>query len=337
MPSCFAISTISCLSRSISGRSSGSSAASSTTARFGSVWEATWPSESPVTSASAPLAPAERRRHLHHQPPLRQHLKPPGAGGGEPALGGAERDDEQPRVALEAVEPAGQRVGLVDRLGPGERSAAEVHEVAAQAALHHPVGGHRRVEPARQEHQRPSARCRPGARRRRAGARPRRAAPCCRPPRTRRGRGSTGPRRARAARAPRRRSRRESSTERSGKRLSRRVVRMAKVRPGRPRSSATAASAAAAASRSQRSAALHDAHARAGARQRPTSSSSRRVLGDDEDAAAMAHLERPEISRQPAQVALERLDEQRPVAALQRELAELEQHAALSANLLHMA
>ena len=43
---------ISDLSRSISGRSSGSVDAPSTTSRLRSVWLATWPSESPVTSAS---------------------------------------------------------------------------------------------------------------------------------------------------------------------------------------------------------------------------------------------------------------------------------------------
>jgi len=51
----------------------------------------------------------------------------------------------------------------------------------------------------------------------------------------------------------------------------------------------------------------------------------------------VTHLERAEVGGEPAKVALERLDEQGPVAALQSELAELEQHAALSANVLHMA
>jgi hypothetical protein len=40
------------------------------------------------------LAPAERRGHLHHQAPLRQHLKPAGARCRKPALRGPERDDE---------------------------------------------------------------------------------------------------------------------------------------------------------------------------------------------------------------------------------------------------
>src|SRR5215212_9488198 len=86
---------------------------------------------------------------------------------------------------------------------------------------------------------------------------------------------------------------RESSTERSGKLLSRRVVRIAKVRPGRSRRSATAASA------------------------------------------AVAGLERSEVGGEPPEVPLQRVDEERPVPALQRQLAELEQDAVLSANLLH--
>ncbi len=51
----------------------------------------------------------------------------------------------------------------------------------------------------------------------------------------------------------------------------------------------------------------------------------------------MPDLERPQVSRKATEVPLQRLNEQRPVATLQRELAELEQHAALSANFLHMA
>ena len=47
-------------------------------------------------------------------------------------------------------------VGLVDRLGARVRPAAEVDVVAAEAALHRPVGGDRRVDPAREEHERPS-------------------------------------------------------------------------------------------------------------------------------------------------------------------------------------
>src|SRR5215216_923545 len=140
------MSTISALSRSTSGRSSGSSAASSTTAKFGRVWEATWPRESPVTSASAP----SRRPSAEATFTINRRC--------ESTWSRPEAHDEEPRVALEAVQSAHERVGLVDRLRAGERAAAEMHEVAAEAALHHPVGSDRGVEPAREEHHRPTAR-----------------------------------------------------------------------------------------------------------------------------------------------------------------------------------
>ena len=61
----------------------------------------------------------------------------------------------------------------------------------------------------------------------------------------------------------------------------------------------------------------------------------RRAAGDDQDAAAMAHLEPAQVGGQPPQVPLEHVHEQRPVAALQGELAELQQDAGLSAQTLH--
>src|SRR5205807_7432765 len=83
-----------------------------------------------------PLAAAGLARDLQHQAALREHLEPAGPGRGDLLLSLAERDDVQPRAALEAIELRHVRVRLVDRLGPGERAAAEVDEVAAQAALH---------------------------------------------------------------------------------------------------------------------------------------------------------------------------------------------------------
>ena len=69
----------------------------------------------------------------------------------------------------------------------------------------------------------------------------------------------------------------------------------------------------------------------------PGGSVVQRAIRCERDPAAMPDLERPQVGGEPAQVPLQRVHEQRPVAALQRELAELEQHAALSAKLLHMA
>jgi hypothetical protein len=56
---------------------------------------------------------------------------------------GLRTDHEQPGAALVAVQLVHQPVGLVHRLGPGQRHAGEVQEIAAQAAAHHPVGGDR--------------------------------------------------------------------------------------------------------------------------------------------------------------------------------------------------
>ena len=50
---------------------------------------------------------------------------------------------------------------------------------------------------------------------------------------------------------------------------------------------------------------------------------------DDQHAAAAAHVERPEVVTQAAQVALERAHELRAIAPLERQLTELEQHAGL--------
>ena len=100
------------------------------------------------------LLPArDRVGHAHHQPSLRQHLQTAGARAREQPLRETERNHEQARAALEAVQLGDQRVGLVGRLGPGERLPAEMDVVAAQAAPHHPVGGDRRVDPAREQHQ----------------------------------------------------------------------------------------------------------------------------------------------------------------------------------------
>ena len=125
----------------------------------------------PVTSASAPSRSPERGRHAHHQPPLREHLEPAGARGGEPPLRRAEGDDVQARAALEAVEPPDERVGLVDRLRARERAAGEVDEVAAQARAsssgRRPPASRARPTAARA----PARSSRPAARPRRAGAR----------------------------------------------------------------------------------------------------------------------------------------------------------------------
>ena len=104
------------------------------------------------------LAACQRTRRPHHQPPLRQHLQPPRAGRRQLPLRLAERDDEEAGAALEAVEPRDLGVRLVDRLRPRERTAAEVHEVAAEAALHHPVGRDRGVDAAGEQDYRAAAR-----------------------------------------------------------------------------------------------------------------------------------------------------------------------------------
>ena len=67
---------ISVLSRPISGRRIGSLTASSSAVMFASVWLATWPSESPVTSASARTRARHRLGGLQHQPALRHDLQP---------------------------------------------------------------------------------------------------------------------------------------------------------------------------------------------------------------------------------------------------------------------
>ena len=202
-----------------------------------------------------------------------------------------------------------------------------MHEVAAQAALHHPVGRDRRVEPARQQHQRAPAR----ADRQAAGA----AHALDRDEQllvvdldeqleVRVGQVDLEPEPHPHGVAEQARPARSSA---AAKRLSRRFARTAKVRPGSSRSSSTAASAAAVASRSQRSAGcttLTPGRREAALDQLVL----RDVAGDDEDPAAVAHLQRPEVGRHAPQVALERGDEARAVAPLQRQLAELEQHAA---------
>jgi 3-deoxy-7-phosphoheptulonate synthase len=99
----------------------------------------------------------ERFGRPEHQPPLRHYLEPARSRGGEGLLRLAERHHVQPGAALEPVEPAHQRVGLVDRLGPGQRQAGKVQEHAAQPALHHPVRGYRRVDAAGQQHDRAAA------------------------------------------------------------------------------------------------------------------------------------------------------------------------------------
>ncbi len=102
-------------------------------------------------------APGERLTGLQHQPPLRHDQQPVRAGRGQRLLCLAERHHEEPRPALEPVQLADQRVGLVDRFGSGERQAREMHEEAAQPAAHHPVSRHRRVDAARHEHHAPAA------------------------------------------------------------------------------------------------------------------------------------------------------------------------------------
>jgi len=101
--------------------------------------------------------PGQRRRGLEHQPPLRHDLQPVGPRGEQRLLRLPERHHEQPRTALEPVQPADQRVGLVDRLRPGQRHPGEVQEVAAQPAPHHPVRGDRRVDAAGHQRDRPAA------------------------------------------------------------------------------------------------------------------------------------------------------------------------------------
>ena len=63
----------------------------------------------------------------------------------------------QPSAGLVAVEFTGEGVRLVDGSGVRVRSAGEVDEVAAQPAAHRPIGRHRRVVPAGEQHQGASA------------------------------------------------------------------------------------------------------------------------------------------------------------------------------------
>jgi hypothetical protein len=51
----------------------------------------------------------ELGRDIHHQAPLGEHLQAAGARRRHSPLHRAERDDEHPRAALEAVEPADER------------------------------------------------------------------------------------------------------------------------------------------------------------------------------------------------------------------------------------
>ncbi len=88
---------------------------------------------------------------------MRKHLQPAGTSGGDPSLNVAERDDEEPRTALESAEPCRVCVRLVDRLGACVRPPAEVDELAAQATLHRPVRGDGRVDPTGEKRERPAA------------------------------------------------------------------------------------------------------------------------------------------------------------------------------------
>ena len=208
-------------------------------------------------------------------------------------------------------------------------------EVAAQAALHHPVGGHGRVEPAREEHERTSARAdrEPAGASQALGRHEQLLAVHLHvrdQVRVRQVHVEAEPHPHRVADHPR---------ELDG------AEREALVAP----CGADGEGAPGAASQQRHRGvgrrggvalapdrALHDAHAG----QREAAVHELVLIPgarDDEHAAPVPDLESAQIGRQPAQVALQRVHEQRPVAALERELAELEQHAALSANLLHMA
>ena len=228
---------------------------------------------------------------------------------------------------------ADERVGLVDRLGAGEWPAREVQEVAAQPALHHPVGRHRRVEPARQQDEGAPAR---------ADRQPARAAQALAGHEhllvidldveleVRRGQVDLEP------------EPQPHGVSEHARQLHR-VERIALVAP--PRADGEGAPRAPAQQRHggvgrggrialAAQARLHHAHAR----QRQTALDERLLrlsARHDEDAAAAADLERPEVAGQPAQIALEHGDERGPVAALQCHLAVLEQYAALRAQVLH--
>jgi hypothetical protein len=103
------------------------------------------------------LAPRKGVGDANHQPAAGKNLQPARARGGEQPLRDPERHHEQARAPLETVKPGYERVCLVGRLGAGERLPAEVDEVAAQAALHHPVRRDRGVDPAREQHHRAPA------------------------------------------------------------------------------------------------------------------------------------------------------------------------------------
>ena len=193
----------------------------------------------------AALAPRERGGDLQHQAPLRSSCSRPAPAAAIRRWASPKGTTKQPRAALEAVELRDVRVGLVDRLGPRVRAAAEVDEVAAQAALHRPVGGDGRVDPAREQDERAAgdADGEAAAAGELLGEREDLALvdleeDLARP-------GSSGRRRARArpGRGGRRASRAPAS--RATKPLSRRRARIANVSAGRSRSSSTAAAHAA--------------------------------------------------------------------------------------------
>ena len=166
------------LSHASSGRSTGSSDASSTEVMFGSVCDETWPSESPVTSAAAP------------QPLARARSRRAPSGGGRARSGATPRETADSmrcwlpngtthsapgRAAWKPFSTRACACAFVGRERVEVRLAAEVEELDREPALHREQRRDRRVDAARTA-ARPRGRwCRPAARPRpRARARARR-------------------------------------------------------------------------------------------------------------------------------------------------------------------
>jgi hypothetical protein len=106
-----------------------------------------------------PAAPFARDpfRQAHHEAPVQDHPQRLGALDPDPRLDVGERHHVQAGLELPVVEHAGEVArlllgGLVD-----QRIAVEVHEVAAAAPAHHAPSRHRRVDPAAQQHRHPPA------------------------------------------------------------------------------------------------------------------------------------------------------------------------------------
>ena len=333
IPSDAAFAITSRLSQASSGRSTGSSEASSTEVMFGSVCDETWPSESPVTSAAAPQPLGERAADARHlapveHDPVRLLARPPRA-----SAAGCRTAPPTCAPGRAAWKPFSTRAcacAFVGRDRVEVRLAAEVQELDREAALH------------REQRRRPASRCRPTA----ARPRGRWCRPAARPrPRAR----ARARRRASASSSTRSSSAgpaevapaapvrswiaapisRSSCCEVSGKDLSRRRTRTAKVarlrarerhHRRRPRSRS--------ASRSQRrhTEAVDEAEHALEPRRPTSSAASSSGTGDHEHRAAALDA-RVDARERRLQVAPQRVEEMPLVAPLERRLADLREHA----------